>query len=233
MDGKEYEIATFRDEYYDPDKGDGRHPTKVVYSSPGWDAARRDLTFNALFYSLKAKEIRDYNLNAEGRGQGFDDIKNLVVRPVGDAALRFREDKLRIPRLVRFHSRFSSGSVLESLDAQTVEAVRKFRDLKGVSAERIVNEFSAGLSKAMSPIAYVKNYEALGLMPAVFPKLKVDLHDVECLGNCRNPKAVLAWLLKGNEDIRKKLNDLKYANDVSDRVNFLVKLLKGATSFRF
>lgn len=226
MGGKEYEIATFRDEYYDP-KGDGRHPDKVTFSTPGWDAARRDLTFNALFYDMKAKEIRDYNLNEQGLGQGFEDIKNLVARPIGNARDRFREDKLRIPRLVRFFCRFNSGNILESLDGSTVAAVQEFRDMKGVSPERIVNEFFAGLAKAISPVAYVKNYDALGLMPAVFPGLKVDIHEVERIGNCRNPKAILAWLLKSNDNIRNKLNDLKYANDVSDRVNFLVKLLQG------
>jgi tRNA nucleotidyltransferase/poly(A) polymerase len=218
LDEVEYEIATFREEWYDPDVGDGRRPDEVVFSTPAKDAARRDLTINALFYHLHEREIRDYNLNEQGLGQGLDDLKNLVVRPVGVARDRFREDKLRIPRLVRFYHRFKDSDI--SLDPDTLNAIEEFRDLKGVSPERIANEFSVGLQKARNPAKYVQSYEALGLMPAVLGVVA----DIEKIGRCRNLKAVLAWLLKGREGVRKHLNKLKYPNDVSDRVEFLQKL---------
>lgn len=225
VDGEEFEIATFRE---DGEYTDGRHPDSVSYSTPGQDAKRRDLTYNALFYDIHKKEIRDYNLNQEGLGQGIDDIKNLVARPVGDARQRFLEDKLRIPRLVRFFSRFNSGDIMSHLDQNTLDAIQEFKDLAGVSPERIAAEFTSGLNKSINPVNYLKNYEATGLMPAVFPGLRVNLNDIERIGNVKNIKAVLAWLLRDENPAaaRVQLNRLKYANDISDAVAFLLKLLR-------
>lgn len=225
VDGEEYEIATFRE---DGQYTDGRRPDSVSFSTPAKDAQRRDLTYNALFYDIHKKEIRDYNLNHEGEGQGLHDIKNLVARPVGNARDRFQEDKLRIPRLVRFFSRFNPGYIKQHLDKNTLAAIEEFKDLAGVSPERIVAEFTGGLQKSASPVNYLKNYEATGLLPAVFPGLQVDMHDVDRIGDVRNIKAVLAWLLKQGDPkaVRIQLNRLKYANDISDATAFLVKLYR-------
>ena len=225
IDGEEYEIATFRE---DGQYTDGRRPDSVSFSTPAKDAQRRDLTYNALFYDIHKKEIRDYNLNQDGEGQGIQDIKNLVARPVGNARDRFREDKLRIPRLVRFFSRFNPGYIMQHLDKDTLAAIEEFKDLAGVSPERIAAEFTGGLQKAASPVNYLKNYQATGLLPAVFPGLKVDMHDVDRIGNIKNIKAVLAWLLKQDDPkaVRIQLNRIKYANDVSDAAAFLVKLYR-------
>jgi len=229
IDHEEYEIATFRE---DGDYSDGRRPDSVSFSTPGKDAQRRDLTYNALFYDIHKKEIRDYNLNQHGLGQGLDDIKNLVARPVGKARDRFQEDKLRIPRLVRFFSRFNPGDIKNHLDQETLAGIQEFKDLVGVSPERIAAEFTSGLQKAANPVNYIKNYEATGLMPAVFPGLQVDLQDVDRIGNVKNIKAVLAWLLKKDNPtaVRFQLNQLKYSNDVSDAVAFLLRLFRFDTA---
>lgn len=223
VNGEEYEIATFRE---DGEYTDGRRPDSVSFSTPAKDAKRRDLTYNALFYDINKKEIRDYNLNSNGNGQGLEDIKNLVARPVGNARDRFQEDKLRIPRLVRFFSRFNPGQIRDHLDGETLKAIEEFKDLAGVSPERIAVEFMGGLQKAASPVNYLKNYEATGLIPAVFPGLSVDLNNVERIGNVKNIKAVLAWILKNSDPklVRIQLNRLKYPNDISDSVSFLGQL---------
>lgn len=220
--GDEYEIATFRE---DGQYTDGRRPDSVSFSTPGRDARRRDLTYNALFYDIAGKEIRDYNLDPDGRGQGLADAVNKVARPVGSARDRFREDKLRIPRLVRFFSRFNSGAITDHLDADTLSAVREFKNLAGVSPERVAAEFASGLRSAASPANYLKNYTALGLLPVVLPGLKVA-DDFDRVGSVKNVRAVLAWLLRGNppQVVRSRLNALKYANDVSDAVVFLIRL---------
>jgi tRNA nucleotidyltransferase/poly(A) polymerase len=232
MGDKEYEIATFREEWYDPESGDGRRPDQISFSTPEKDAQRRDLTMNALFYHLHEREVRDYNLTPQGLGQGLDDLKNLIVRPVGVARDRFREDKLRIPRLIRFFHRFGDGDIVGKLDNDTLLAIFEFKDLKGVSPERIANEFMTGLQKAKNPASYIKSYETLNLVPAVFgiPYLQIPAAKpfwaADQIGACRNLKAVLAWLLRDTKNIRKHLNNLKYPNDVSDRADFLAKLLR-------
>jgi tRNA nucleotidyltransferase/poly(A) polymerase len=229
MEGTEYEIATFRDEWYDPDLGDGRRPDRVGFSTPGADARRRDLTINALFYDIQARQIRDYNLNGDGRGQGLLDIRSLAVRPVGDPRDRFREDKLRILRLVRFFSKYNPGRLLDRLDHHALAAIGEFRSLKGVSPERIGTEFLTGLRQARNPVCYLRNYDEAGLYPAVFPGLAVDIQDVDRIGDVRSARALLAWLLKGNSDpvrVRRQLNGLKYANEIADTVAFLLKLYR-------
>jgi len=227
LNGQEFEIATFREDWYDPDAGDGRRPDKVSYSTPAKDAKRRDLTINALFYDINAREIRDYNLDAEGRGQGIDDLRNKVVRPVGKPRDRFREDRLRIPRLVRFFSRFNEGDILKSLDEETLEAVWEFRALPGVSGERIASEFMAGLKQSIKPAMFLRNYESLGLFPASFPTLHVDVKDFPSVKDVRNPNAVLAWILKSNggpQKVKAALTKQKYPGTVFDAVEFLLHL---------
>jgi tRNA nucleotidyltransferase/poly(A) polymerase len=224
--GKEFEIATFREEWYDPTTGDGRRPDKVAYSTPANDARRRDLTMNALFYDIQKKEIRDYNLNAEGKGQGFEDIVNKVARPVGDAAERFREDRLRVLRLVRFFCKYNPGQLVHNISTDVLEAIIQWRGLPGISPERIANEFLMGLEKCIHPGSYLLNYASLNLFQSVFPGLKVRV-DLKMDDVPRNPRVLLAWMLAENEPkkTREGLNRLKYSSDTFGRVEFLQQLL--------
>jgi poly(A) polymerase len=225
LKGQEYEIATYREEWYDPESGDGRRPDKVRFSNAAKDASRRDFTMNALFYDPLMKEIRDYNLNEEGEGQGFEDIKAKRVRFVGNAKERIREDRLRILRLLRFDARFNLGDIVPRLDQGTLEAVAEYRHLPGISGERIVNEFLAGLGKCLCPESYLRNYAGLSMFPAVLPGLNVA--GVERV-DCRNAKAILAWLLRDSEpkSVKKRLNELKWPSDVFGQVEFLLQLYR-------
>lgn len=223
INGKEFEIATFRTEFYDPEKGDGRRPDRVSYSTPSLDAKRRDLNINALFYDLDDKQIRDYNLDDKGEGEGFKDIRNLSVRSVGDPMERFREDKLRVLRLVRFFSRFNDDIITNHLDQKTISAVEKFKDLNGVSGERIANEFLSGLSKCKNVRTYMMNYKALDLLSTIFPGLGINLSSEI---NSRDPIAVMSFIFKNNDPnkLRSKLNELKYSNEISDTVAFILRV---------
>ena len=124
---KAVEITTFRT---DGDYSDNRHPDKVEFTSRlGDDLARRDFTVNALAYS-------------EGEGVtdlfgGREDIKNKIIRCVGEADRRFGEDALRILRAMRF------ASVLGfNIEKETEKSIKKnIKLLKNVSAERIYGEF--------------------------------------------------------------------------------------------
>lgn len=224
LNGEEYEIATFRTDWYDPESGDGRRPDQINFATPGEDAKRRDLYYNALFYDINKKEIRDYNVDSQGKGEGLKDIKNLMARPVGNPRDRFREDKLRIPRLIRFFSRFNPNEIKSHLDPDTLKATEEFKELIGVSPERISNEFLTGLSKALNSANYIKNYSLLGLN--VFPGLKLNFNNLSRINSTKNPEPILAWLLRDNspENVRSVLNKLKYNNDISDSVSYLLKL---------
>lgn len=231
---QEYEIATYREEWYDPE-GPGRRPDDVRFSTAAADAKRRDLTMNALFYDPKSQQVIDYNVNAEGKGQGIEDIRNRIARFVGNPRERIREDKLRILRLIRFFSRYNPGEIAQHMDQETLRAIEDFKHLAGVSPERITNEFLGGLEKAINPVNYLKNYMSVGrdsvshpygLLSMVFPNMKIDVGDIDRIGHVKNPKAILAWLLKGNSDVVRKLRDSKYPSDIFDVVDFLLKIYR-------
>lgn len=92
VEGVYYDVATFRtDGVY----RDGRRPECVVFSSPQEDAQRRDFTVNGMFEDPETGEIVDFV-------GGMADLKNKVLRCIGEPAARFREDSLRLMRAVRF-----------------------------------------------------------------------------------------------------------------------------------
>ena len=124
--GRQFEVATFRS---DGAYIDGRHPQEVTFSSPREDAERRDFTVNGMFYDPVAGEVIDF---VGGRA----DLDRRLLRAIGDAPSRFREDRLRMLRAVRF------ATVLEfSIDPATWDALqRQAAEINAVSAERIREE---------------------------------------------------------------------------------------------
>ena len=109
-DGAEVEVATFRS---DIGYSDGRHPDRVVYTdSAKEDVLRRDFTINGLLLDPRTNEVLDY---VNGRA----DLRARVIRAIGEPERRFREDKLRLVRAVRFAARFNFA-----IEAETAAAIR-------------------------------------------------------------------------------------------------------------
>lgn len=132
--GVSVEVATFRS---DGPYSDRRRPDTVHFSDPESDAQRRDFTINALF--LDPLDPAD---SASGPGRVIDfvngqaDLRDRVLRAVGDPDLRLAEDHLRALRAVRFAARLSLD-----IDPPTAEAIkRRASGLEGVSRERIGDE---------------------------------------------------------------------------------------------
>lgn len=110
-------------------KTDGRHA--VVEFTSDWesDASRRDLTINAIYADEKGSVFDYYN--------GIDDLENGVVRFIGNAGQRIKEDYLRILRFFRFYSIFGKGEI----DAKVLKACVENKDgIKTLSCERIRDE---------------------------------------------------------------------------------------------
>ena len=108
--GHSYEVTTFRN---DCGYSDGRHPDKVKYSNNlKDDLVRRDFTINAMAGKLFDRErIKDTNdihviLKVMDYYNGMDDLRNGIIRCVGDPDKRFSEDDLRILRAMRFAIRY-------------------------------------------------------------------------------------------------------------------------------
>lgn len=225
------EVAPFRS---DDGVADGRRPDSVSFGVPiEEDAKRRDFTMNALYYDFGFGDYGDGSVI--DFGSGIDDIKKGVVRPVGLASERFREDRFRILRLMRFFSRYNDGDITEFLKDdegnpnETWVAIQKYGDLVNevdglspISGERIQGEFLNGLKQSISTEQYLKNYASLGLLASVFPRMEVDEQAINDIGESNNAHAIMAWMLKGNENVNKKLNALKYPNRDSESVQLLI-----------
>lgn len=121
---------------------------------------------------------------------------------------------------------------MEFLDDRTLESVKALGDLRNpignldpISGERIQGEFLKGMTQSQDTTQYLKNYVNLGLIDQVFPGMDVDVEGIDRLGNLKNPRVILAWLLRYNTNISASLNKLKYPNDLGDPIQFLVDSL--------
>ena len=121
------EVATFRSDH---DYDDGRHPSAVRFESdPRRDVERRDFTINGLLMDPDSGDVLDY---VDGRA----DLERRVVRAIGDAGLRFREDHLRLLRAVLFAARLGF-----TIEPATMAAICTHHALiRTVAAERVRDE---------------------------------------------------------------------------------------------
>lgn len=121
-DKEGYEITTFRAE---TDYSDYRHPDTVEFVTDlNSDLSRRDFTINALAYNNESQLIDMFN--------GLDDIRNQIIRCVGNADERFKEDALRILRALRF-----AATLGFDIEDKTSEAIHyNVHLLKYIAEER-------------------------------------------------------------------------------------------------
>ena len=126
IDGEPLEITTFR---LDGEYEDNRHPKSVTFTSNlSADLGRRDFTVNAMAYSKKTGIVDLFG--------GQNDLKNGIIRCVGDPDRRFNEDALRILRALRFASALDF-----EIEEKTAQSLLKNRALLGnISEERIAKE---------------------------------------------------------------------------------------------
>eukprot|EP00117_Sycon_ciliatum_P015194 scpid82974/ scgid15142/ CCA tRNA nucleotidyltransferase 1, mitochondrial; mitochondrial tRNA nucleotidyl transferase, CCA-adding len=136
--GQNVEITSLRVDQ----ETDGRHATVKFTTDWQQDAARRDLTINAMSLSLEGT-LYDYF-------SGEQDILDRRVQFVGDPMKRIREDYLRILRYFRFHGRIAKDPLVH--DEITITAIRELRDgLKQVSVERVCLEMAALVTGPNAP----------------------------------------------------------------------------------
>ncbi|MBE6729733.1 MAG: CCA tRNA nucleotidyltransferase [Ruminococcaceae bacterium] len=126
IDKKPVEVTTYRT---DGSYSDSRHPENVVFvKSLKEDLARRDFTVNAMAYNHKCGVVDFMG--------GIGDLKNKILKTVGDANTRFKEDALRILRLFRF-----SAQLNFSIEENTLNSAISLSDeLENISRERIFVE---------------------------------------------------------------------------------------------
>ncbi len=151
------ETTTFR---IDGEYKDNRHPDSVLFTSDiKDDLSRRDFTMNAMAYNDDDGLIDPFG--------GYDDIKNKIIRCVGDADTRFNEDALRIMRAIRF------ASVLEfDIEENTsISVIKNENRLSGIAVERITKELMKLLC-GDNVFAVLEKYRSV--IGVFIPELKLE-----------------------------------------------------------
>ena len=169
--GTSTEVATFR---HDGVYSDGRRPDAVRFSSdPREDVRRRDFTINGMLLDpVVFEETGDATRATLDYVGGRDDLAAGVVRAIGDPAVRFAEDKLRMLRGVRFASRLGFEIEPRTMAAMRADAA----DIHQVSSERIRDELTMMLTEGRARQAF-ELLDATSLLAQVLPEV-VRLHGV-------------------------------------------------------
>ena len=153
LDGEVFEITTFRTEGgYE----DSRHPDWVDFvENVEADLARRDFTINAMAYNPSTGYVDPFG--------GREDLKNKILRTVGDPEARFREDALRILRGARFSARFHLTP-----DPATLSAMARLAPLLDkIARERVFEE----LCKLLTSATAQDLQQFIPLLTQVIPEL--------------------------------------------------------------
>jgi tRNA nucleotidyltransferase (CCA-adding enzyme) len=164
-DSDKYKIV----EYDYVSKGKGADKVDITVSFKD-DASRRDLTINCIAVDSKGNIIDYFD--------GVKDIKNKIIRTVGDPEKRFSEDYLRMLRTVRFSSRMGMD-----IDPDTANAIKNSSvKIKEISQERITKELLKMAEQSGSKFAdAILQLDKVGLLQYILPeiyKMKEFEHDV-------------------------------------------------------
>lgn len=188
-----YEVSTFRT---DGEYTDGRRPDRVAFSDPETDVQRRDFTINGLLYDPLSSRLIDHV-------GGQADLAEGVIRTIGPPHQRFREDRLRLFRAVRFAARFDY-----EIEPVTYSAIEELAEtITQVSAERIRDELTklltgpragagldllqrTGLLRQILP--EVEALKGTPQPPKLHPEGDVFIHTKLMLDSMRSPSAELA-----------------------------------------
>ncbi|MFC2162025.1 polynucleotide adenylyltransferase PcnB [Acidobacteriota bacterium] len=147
--GKYIEVATFRRDSNPSDKNaaEPAHKWKDTYGTPREDAFRRDITINALFFDVSTASVIDYV-------GGLKDLSKKKIRIIGDPALRYTEDPVRMLRVVRHAARLGFD-----IERKTKRAISSHLNLISTCAgARLFEELNKDLNFNSSPVfeAYIK-----------------------------------------------------------------------------
>lgn len=132
--GLDIDLVNLRKETYTEDS---RNP-QMEFGTPEEDALRRDATVNAMFYNLNTSEVEDFT------GQGFDDMQKRIIRTPLEPYQTFKDDPLRVLRLIRFASRL--GYSIDPLAEECMgnEDIKRALHIK-ISRERVGVELEKAL----------------------------------------------------------------------------------------
>ena len=155
-DGTMHEVTTFRRDV----NTDGRHAVVEFGASLDDDLARRDFTVNAIAYHPKSEELRD-------PFDGQTDLKRGLIRAVGTASERMREDRLRALRGIRFAARF-----VFHIEPDTWAAIRASAPhMSRLSPERVHQELEKTMEQVERPSVALEWWREAGFLKELVPSI--------------------------------------------------------------
>ncbi len=184
------EVATFRASHKNNNNGiiqDGRIIRDNVYGKTvDEDSVRRDLTINSIYYDISDLSLLDY-------ANGMEDLKNGVIRLIGDPSLRYQEDPVRMLRAIRFVAKLDF-----TMAPETAAPIKDLATLlKNIPAARLFEEvqklFLTG--HAVKSLQQMREYN---LFQQLFPLTE------SCLNNAT--AAALIQQVLENTDARQQNN---------------------------
>lgn len=155
----QFEVATFRS---DSGYSDGRRPDAVLFTHAEEDAKRRDFTINGIFYDPIAEKIYDFI-------GGQADLKEKLIRFIGDPHQRIQEDHLRILRAIRFKNLLNFQYHPDTYHALTTHAALADK----VSGERLRDELNKILmaENTECTLSALEDLLETGVLEVVLPEL--------------------------------------------------------------
>lgn len=153
------ETSTFRAPCGDQQQTDshGRILRDNVFGSQQQDADRRDFTINALYYDPLKEIVIDFH-------NGVADLKNRVIRMIGEPEQRYREDPVRMLRALRFQAKLGAR-----IDPTTQEPINRLSGLIAhVPSARLFDE-TLKLLTCGHAMACIQELRKSGLMKSLIP----------------------------------------------------------------
>ena len=156
INGKDFEITSLRKDV----STDGRHANVEFSESWHEDASRRDFTINSIYSDLDGNLYDPFN--------GKEDLEKKIIKFIGDAEKRIKEDYLRILRYIRFSLNYSNLTHQDSVKKiikQNISGISK------ISSERLLSE----LKKIFNSNGILKLHSdkfSLEIIQIIFPQLK-------------------------------------------------------------
>lgn len=154
--GIDVDLVNLRKETYNEVS---RNP-QMEFGTAEEDAVRRDATVNAMFFNLHTCQVEDFT------GQGFDDMAAKIIRTPLEPVQTFKDDPLRVLRLIRFASRLDYTIELETEKAMANPEIQDVLKIK-ISRERVGIELEKML-KGPRPRMALELINRFGLYTTVF-----------------------------------------------------------------
>lgn len=221
IDSEVYEITTYRIE---GEYENNRRPKEVEFTQNiVEDLKRRDFTINAIAYNDKLGIVDKFG--------GIEDIKNKLVKTVGNPDERFNEDGLRLVRAIRFSSKLNF-----EIEDLTLKSIYKNVDIiKNISKERITQEFTkmilgnnpqdilmlykTGIFKSIGIYSYMNKSR--------YDEFKESLDVLRlCPNDIESRMAMLEYIIKINKiPSRSIIKELVYSNKIKKQCNEIVECM--------